>query len=55
MKCQGQCSKCGSENIEWGNQENDGEMLGYEFECNDCGAKCTDWYKLVYVETTVKE
>lgn len=55
MKCQGKCPKCGSENLEWGNQENDGEMLGYEFECNDCGTEGIDWYELNYVETTINE
>jgi hypothetical protein len=30
-------------------------MLGYEFECNDCGTVGVDWYELNYIETTVKE
>ena len=49
--CQGKCPKCGSENLEWGNTEIDGEGLGYEFECNDCGCQGTEWYSLTYVET----
>ena len=50
--CQGKCPKCESENLEWGNTEIDGQSLGYEFECNDCGCQGTEWYDLVYVETT---
>jgi predicted nucleic-acid-binding Zn-ribbon protein len=54
-KCnRGKCPKCGSENLEWGNTEIDGEGLGYEFECNDCGCQGTEWYNLTYVETIVK-
>jgi hypothetical protein len=48
---QNECPKCGSDNLEYGNMETDGECLGYEFECNDCGCCGTEWYKLEFLET----
>ena len=52
---QGECPKCHSHNIEYGNTELDGEYLGYEFECNECGCQATEWYKLEFEETTSDE
>ena len=54
-KCQGRCPVCGSDDLEWGNTELEGESLGYEFECNDCGAESTEWYELTYIETVLKD
>ena len=51
----GQCPKCGSINLEYGNTELEGESLGYEFECRDCGTEGTEWYDLEYSETIIKE
>lgn len=53
--CQGDCPKCGSDNLEYGNTELDGETLGYEFECRECGCQGIEWYDLEYSETTVNE
>lgn len=50
---QGKCPKCESENIEWGSTNIDGDSLGYEFVCNNCGCQATEWYTLNYAETTI--
>ena len=52
---QGQCPKCGKFNLEYGKMKLDGESLVYEFECSDCGAKGTEVYNLVYVETQIMD
>lgn len=54
-KCnRGKCPKCGSSNLEYGNTELEGESLGYEFECNECGCDGIEWYELIYSETIIK-
>lgn len=54
-KCLGMCPKCGSDNLEYGNTELEGNYLGYEFECRQCGCEGTEWYKLVYEETVTDD
>ena len=54
-KGQGHCPKCGSSNLEYGNTELDGENLGYEFECRECGCEGIEWYYLQYGGTSVDE
>lgn len=50
--CQGECPKCGSENITFVDNNIDGtEQIGFEAECDDCGCTFTEWYDLNYVET----
>ena len=49
----GKCPKCGSFNIEYGSTELEGNSLGYEFSCEDCGAYGLEWYNLEYSETLV--
>lgn len=51
----GMCPKCCCSDLEYGNIELDGESLGYEFECRECGCEGIEWYQLNYSETTVKE
>jgi hypothetical protein len=53
FQCEGICPKCGSSNLIWGDADNDGDGVGYEFECEDCGCTGTEWYNLVYAETIV--
>lgn len=48
---QGKCPYCGSEDIEYGDTNIDGDVLGYEFHCNNCGKDSTEWYDLTFVET----
>ena len=50
----GKCSVCNSENVDYGISELDGEQIGYEIVCCDCGAKGMEWYNLVYSETCMK-
>jgi hypothetical protein len=51
---QGRCPKCQSDNLEYGNSEIEGESLGYEFECRDCGCEGIEWYNLTYSDSTIK-
>ena len=50
---EGVCGKCGSEDIEYGAMEPDGESIYYESECNSCGAFMHEWYLLKYDGTDV--
>ena len=52
LKKVGHCANCGSENIEYGSSELDGEQMYYEFKCEDCGEDGKEWFNLVY-DTTV--
>ena len=45
---EGECPNCGSENIEYDCAEIDGDGVGYEYQCNDCGHYDTEWYDLVF-------
>lgn len=47
-KCIGHCPKCNSNNLEYGNTELDGNSMGYEFECRDCGCEGIEWYDCQY-------
>lgn len=51
----GRCHKCGSDNLEYGDTNLNGESMGYEFECRDCHAEGIEWYNLHYVETLNKD
>ena len=44
----GRCAKCGSDDVNYGNMEPDGESLYYEMDCNQCGAWMHEWYKLEF-------
>lgn len=48
---QGACPKCGSENLSYEDTNICGTELGYEFECEDCGCRGTEWYELNFLET----
>ena len=49
--CEGNCPKCGSDDLEFFDTIKDGMSLGYEFECNECGSQGTEWYNLEYVDS----
>lgn len=44
------CPKCGSYNVYYAKSEldEDGEVLTYRGECEDCGTKYCEWYALVF-------
>lgn len=46
--CEGVCPVCGSKNLDWGFSEFNGEEMGYDYNCRDCGAEGTEYYKLVF-------
>ena len=47
----GRCSVCGSDMVEYGSSEHDGDSIGYEISCSSCGAQGMEWYDVVYSET----
>lgn len=55
MSREGECPKCESVNLDWEGTELTDEMKGYKFKCKNCGAKCIEWYELVYYDTEVIE
>jgi hypothetical protein len=44
----GECAKCGSGEIDYFDNENTGECIGYKYECEKCGFNGTEWYNLLY-------
>lgn len=44
----GECPVCGSHNLSWGDCENTGEYIYYDWECDDCHAEGREWYKLLF-------
>ena len=44
----GVCPMCGSYNLNWGDSDINDNYLGYEYECEDCGAQGQEWYRLVF-------
>jgi len=50
---QGQCPNCGSDGIEYGETELEGEDICYRFSCPVCGATGGEWYFLEFSEITV--
>lgn len=51
----GECGKCKSVNLDYGDLESEGESIYYEFECEDCGAKGREYYDLEYSKTVMNE
>jgi hypothetical protein len=51
----GTCPKCGAEgNLEYGDSELEDELVGYEWDCPDCGASGTEWYHLEFSSHAVE-
>ena len=48
---QGECSKCKSTNLDYGERVDADNSIGYEFKCDDCGCTGVEWYELAYSET----
>ena len=52
---EGKCPTCGSELLNYEGTVLDGNQMGYNFSCNDCGISGIEWYTLIYSETILKE
>ena len=50
-ECSGECPKCGSEGICYGDSALHDEQMCYEFTCGECGCAGKEWYRLTYIET----
>lgn len=48
----GVCPNCGSCKITYDNQQLEGDQVGYDFVCEECETKSTEWYTLTFSETT---
>ena len=46
--CQGNCVKCDSDNIEYGEHEFDDNLILFDYKCNDCGTTGVEVSMLVY-------
>lgn len=51
---QGACPRCGSHNMDYGDTDLDGESMGYDFTCKDCGTYGKEWYDMTYSETIIE-
>ncbi len=45
---QGQCAKCGSDNIDYDAIEMGDNALYYPYTCNDCKFSGEEWYDLIF-------
>jgi DNA-directed RNA polymerase subunit RPC12/RpoP len=45
---EGKCTKCGSENLEYGVLEPEDNSVLYPYECLDCGHEGKEYYTLEY-------
>ena len=50
----GKCPNCGSENLDYGDYELEGETISYEFTCDDCGTYSKEYFNLTYCETIIE-
>lgn len=51
----GCCPKCGSDNLSYEDTTFEGDCMGYEFTCEDCGSEGIEWYDLHYTESIIYE
>ena len=51
----GKCGNCGSEDIEYGDLNCEGEAIYYEYVCNKCEKEGQEWYETTYSETYIGE
>lgn len=45
---QGVCPVCNSENLEYGSSDFEGDAVGYDWTCEDCGSYGMEWYELTF-------
>jgi hypothetical protein len=50
---EGRCPNCNSSELEFGDSDNVGNYIAYEFECLDCGETGKEWYTVTYLETVL--
>ena len=50
-QCEGKCSACGSERLDYGETDVQGEFTQQEWTCLDCGAEGREFYDLTYAGT----
>ena len=51
---QGVCPVCGG-TLSYGFSEHDGESMGYEWTCDDCGVEGVERYSLLFAEHIINE
>jgi len=49
--CQGKCSHCGGDNVEFDDSGVDDNWYWYHITCNDCGKESKEWYRIEYHDT----
>tara|TARA_R110002020_G_scaffold13584_4_gene48777 strand:+ start:46 stop:261 length:216 start_codon:yes stop_codon:yes gene_type:complete len=47
-KCEGECPKCGSLNLDYDTMKVDCGYVSYDYDCNDCKNHGTEYFNLVY-------
>ena len=47
---QGICAFCGSRDIEYDLDTTNGNLISYDWHCNECNASGSEWYKLEFIE-----
>lgn len=45
---QGVCPVCNGENLEYGSSDIEGDVMGYEWTCEDCGSEGMEWYDITF-------
>ena len=56
MAHEGECPRCGSENLRYDELElGDGydDTLFYPFTCKDCGISGREWHRLQHIQSTI--
>jgi predicted RNA-binding Zn-ribbon protein involved in translation (DUF1610 family) len=51
---QGVCPKCGG-TLSYGDSDLDGDNIGYDWICDDCGVEGVEWYSLMFAEHIITE
>jgi len=54
-ECLGECPKCGSNNLDYGEAEILDTTLRYPVICLDCGKEFAEDYNIVYSETSYSD
>lgn len=49
----GICRVCGSNDIDYGEMNVDGESVGYDWTCQQCNSEGKEWYSLAFYSNDV--